>query len=563
MVIELICRGCTMSHLIRGNQEEDFRWGTQISVSTSNNDIRYYRSFIYGSVEYSLYDCVCLFREGAKETDIGQLIRIWENKQGRRVKILWFFRPIDIRSFLRDYEPSWNELFLASGEGKGLCSIVPLEAIVGKCSVICTSKDCRNTLPSKSDLGKAEYFFSHAFDVGNLRISEEFPDKIDMVRVERLFNQEKDKLKANVECITGVAGGARERGKSMHSVQKDGQVGMAETRVTPKDSIVKDETSRTSEEFKQHRSEYKPLNNLTLKDSVVKDVTSRTSEDFKQYVSENQPLKKRKIQIKEEADSANLVPSIVEDPKSILDPLPSYGGKSPPTNLSNSYNQHQSAAVADKEASLPAKRTTANKDKRSWFYGLPWEEKLKNAEERGTLVYLDNLDPSFTSSDIQNMITKVFKVEADARVIPGQALVDFNSKDDADFVVQELREKCLMIGGRLQLKALLILAISPAFAPKKRVMILAFLDRRPVVATRKHLGELGKSCSFPGCLIIEKSKKWKWSEDKKHANELSRCKNQPKRDRQASETPADGGSGTSLSLACKQTVGEVHHKPHF
>lgn len=88
-------------------------------------------------------------------------------------------------------------------------------------------------------------------------------------------------------------------GKSMHSVQKDGQVGMAETMVTPKDSMVKDETSRTSEEFKQHRSKYKPLNNLTLKDSVVKDETSRTSEDFKQYISENQPLKKRKIQMKE------------------------------------------------------------------------------------------------------------------------------------------------------------------------------------------------------------------------------------------------------------------------
>ena len=122
-----------MSHLIRGNHEGDFRWGMQISVSTSNNDIRYYRSFIYGGLEYSLYDCVCLFRAGAKETDIGKLIRIWENEQGRRVKILWFFRPIDIRSFLRDYEPSWNELFLASGEGKGLCSIVPLVILVNFC----------------------------------------------------------------------------------------------------------------------------------------------------------------------------------------------------------------------------------------------------------------------------------------------------------------------------------------------------------------------------------------------------------------------------------------------
>jgi len=88
-------------------------------------------------------------------------------------------------------------------------------------------------------------------------------------------------------------------GKSMPSVEKDGQVGTAKTRVIPKDSIVKDETSGTSEDFKQNISVHKPLNNLTLKESAVKDETSRTSEDFKQYESESQLLKKRKIQMKE------------------------------------------------------------------------------------------------------------------------------------------------------------------------------------------------------------------------------------------------------------------------
>jgi len=64
------------------------------------------------------------------------------------------------------------------------------------------------------------------------------------------------------------------------------------------------------------------------------------------------------------------------------------------------------------------------------------------------------------------------------------------------------------------LEVLLILAIAPPFLPKKRVLILAFLDCRPVVASKKRLGELGEIYSFPGHLILEKLKKQKWSEDK-------------------------------------------------
>ncbi|KAL2925259.1 Protein ANTI-SILENCING 1 [Bienertia sinuspersici] len=161
-----------------------FTWGIRIANNQPDSDSKSYKSFNYQGVQYSLFDCVYMYREGAKETDVGKLTKLWETKTGgKRGKVVWFFRPVDIFHYLRDYEPSWNELFMASGQGKGLSNIVPLEAIIGKCNVVCTSKDSRNNVPSGSVLGKANYFFSHTFDVGDLRISDVFPDYIDSVKV--------------------------------------------------------------------------------------------------------------------------------------------------------------------------------------------------------------------------------------------------------------------------------------------------------------------------------------------------------------------------------------------
>lgn len=102
----------------------EFKWGIKKSVGRQNSDFRFYESFFYDGEEYFLYDSVVLYREGDLETSIGKLVRMYETPElEKRVKILWYFRPVDIRNFLNDYQPKVNELFLASGEGKGLYNI--------------------------------------------------------------------------------------------------------------------------------------------------------------------------------------------------------------------------------------------------------------------------------------------------------------------------------------------------------------------------------------------------------------------------------------------------------
>lgn len=56
------------------------------------------------------------------------------------------------------------------------------EAVLGKCTVVCISKDQRNPPPSKDELRSADYIFSCTFDVGKLKISGKFPDQIHGIR---------------------------------------------------------------------------------------------------------------------------------------------------------------------------------------------------------------------------------------------------------------------------------------------------------------------------------------------------------------------------------------------
>lgn len=106
------------------DDEPEFKWGRKKGVGVRNKNIQYYESFTYGGIEYSLYDCVCFYCAGNPETYIGKLVKIFETPtHEKKVKVVWFFRPIEMHNYLGGVEPQWNELFLACGQGKGLSNI--------------------------------------------------------------------------------------------------------------------------------------------------------------------------------------------------------------------------------------------------------------------------------------------------------------------------------------------------------------------------------------------------------------------------------------------------------
>ncbi|KAF4354437.1 hypothetical protein G4B88_010061, partial [Cannabis sativa] len=129
VVYSWIVYGCCRNIMVEAQTLEsfEFKWGQMKGRGGRKKDVQFYESFTYDGVEYFLYDSVYLYIDSELEPCIGKLIKIWEGGDKRKkVKVLWFFRPHDILSFLGVEEASENELFLASGEGRGLCNINPL-----------------------------------------------------------------------------------------------------------------------------------------------------------------------------------------------------------------------------------------------------------------------------------------------------------------------------------------------------------------------------------------------------------------------------------------------------
>ncbi|XP_039066295.1 protein ANTI-SILENCING 1-like [Hibiscus syriacus] len=169
---------------------ESFKWGKKRGIGGRNKAVQFYESFTYDGLDYTLYDSVYLYKEDQPLPYIGKLIKIWENPdKAKWVKVLWFFRPSEISVHLVDESTEPNEVFLASGEGKGLANVNPLATISGKCNVVCISKDRRNPQPSDQDLQMADFVFYRTFDVEQCIIGDKFVDKIAGIDVKFIFNQ--------------------------------------------------------------------------------------------------------------------------------------------------------------------------------------------------------------------------------------------------------------------------------------------------------------------------------------------------------------------------------------
>lgn len=107
--------------------DPEFKWGKKRGVGGPKKDIRFYESFTYDGIDYTLYDCVYLYKQGEPEPYIGKLVKIWEQpNHKRKIKVHWFFRPIEILNWLGGNIALEKEIFLASGEGVGLANINPL-----------------------------------------------------------------------------------------------------------------------------------------------------------------------------------------------------------------------------------------------------------------------------------------------------------------------------------------------------------------------------------------------------------------------------------------------------
>ncbi|CAN4114613.1 unnamed protein product [Withania somnifera] len=184
--------------VLEKDEEVGFVWGRKRGIGGRRKEVQFYESFTYDGLEYALYDCVYMYKEGELPY-IGKIIKIWENPdKSRKIKIHWFFRPSEILYHLKDVKVAENEVFPASGEGAGLANVNPLEAIAGKCNVVCISEDNRNPQPSDEEVKMADYVFYRAFDVGNCTILDKMTGKVGGLDVKYVFNRKESEKASHV-----------------------------------------------------------------------------------------------------------------------------------------------------------------------------------------------------------------------------------------------------------------------------------------------------------------------------------------------------------------------------
>ncbi|OUZ99937.1 RNA recognition motif domain [Macleaya cordata] len=549
----------------------DFKWGTKRGIGGKRKEVQFYESFTYDGDEYFLYDCVYLYKEGEPEPYIGKIIKIWEQPvQKKKVKVLWFFRPIEILNYLGDDEALQNELFLASGEGLGLANINPLEAIAGKCNVVCTSKNDRNQQPSEEELRMADYIFHRTFNVSTLVISDKIDEKIAGIEDKFIYKRNNGQKSSNISKL--------DTGRT----EEDGKVGVPENSVgreKPDISVIKENeqvplpadtpfSHAGVESNGTANTVLKEENALAGKEIPIKEADSGEGEGKIGKISINQVPKKEKMKSVNGLDESdrpskkarldNSVKSSKELQPTISTPLPlnkdtnearvekklrvdsdeDYVGasetmgsasedivgdspvqdKSPTkkvkldekkVNLPNGkLSKPAATAGTEKDNNTDGQTVEVSRrplaDRSKWFKGLAWEERMETADDQGTLVLLENLDPAYTSAEVEDIIWHGFRENCTAKVVQktaissphsGQAFVIFKTRDAAEMAIKKLDEGCLMLP-----------------------------NGRPLVASRGSPPKLsGKSSTLVGHLFIDKIKLQTQREEIKRAVSTSHC----------------------------------------
>ncbi|XP_052305102.1 protein ANTI-SILENCING 1 isoform X2 [Populus trichocarpa] len=478
----------------------EFKWCKKRGVGGKKKDVQFYESFFYDGVDYTLYDSVYMYKEGEPEPYIGKLIKIWENAdKTKKVKVLWFFRPREISNYLGDEKTLKNELFLASGEGVGNANVNPLEAIAGKCNVVCSSKDSRNPLPSDEELQEADFVFYRAFDVGNCRILDMIDEKIAGIEVKFLLNRVGNqnssgvpKLDSNKKEVSGNAGVTDD---TRILAKKESYLG---EKAASSSGVQFDEVAKTNERQVLVEEELKvakasgDLDDRSCKKAKLDD-SAKASHDNKVKSTQklrhdsNDSSSKAVAQITPAAEDKSR-PNLTKDPQETNNALSEKpkpdeklaNGKFPEASLRQPSEEGSKTSYKIQE---PTRRPATDRSK--WFRGL------------------DLIWQAFKQSCTAKMIQRT------ARSSPhsGQAFVIFQKREVAEMAVAKLDEVCLMLSNGRPLVGSIA---APCFPGKQSTFFGHLTINKLRIHMQREMKEAVSTshCSQPNTLEYDMAMEW-------------------------------------------------------
>ncbi|XP_074582310.1 protein ANTI-SILENCING 1 [Curcuma longa] len=556
------------------NDAPRFQWGKKRGVGGAKRNFQFYESFMIDNIIYSLYDSIYAYNE-IGEPHIGKIVKLWQQPDNKRkVKLVWFFRPNDLYNYLED-KPLEKEIFLATGEGVGLCNINPLEVILGKCSVICTLRDERNPQPSNYELETADYIFYRTFNVQSFTISENFDEKIAGVEVKYFLNRKEDQsdFKTEVKADTDKVGplipippstsmpdplrtventennniksAATSFKKAADIVSKLSGQCLSDKRGSPKmeitseggnvedDSVYDKNISHSglvdgkylkkmknpvqvmnATHLNMHEVESNGCNSSSHQESsemrsdapvdkILKRMVTNASKEAMRHPSFQKPnMESNGVGSSKEILHLNKKLSenrnLVDGKTKIVD------GPEKKTPLLAMTKKH-----SDNEVLQVTRRPDVDRSK--WFK-MNWEERMRKAEREGTLVLVENLDPSYASSEVEDIIFTTLQLSCNAKMIPqatfqnpnhGQAYVIFKTRDAADSAVSKINRGCILLPNGSPLLCSKGLLEVPKSSIRGHLSVNKLLTRETRMAVST------SHCSQPNTIEYEMAMEWR------------------------------------------------------
>jgi len=332
------------------------------------------------------------------------------------------------------------------------------EAVAGKCTVICISKDERNRQPSPQEQAMADYIFYRVFDVKNCTLSDQLPDKIAGLEVKVLLNP-KDELvisspnAVNVPLNPNADDGLAATAPPPHSAVKeenespDAAVPLSQPAAKEVDAKLPARVPLSQSVVS--KEEQKPVAVIPISESVIK------KEDKKSAAAISLSQSAIKEEEKPVASTPHPRSAVVENNAKHTQSQNAQGGERPPKKLKLSQEatvKNMTPAVTEtRPLELPSRQA----DRSKWFK-ISWDDKLRRAVEQGTLVYIQNLDIHFAAADIEELIREALQLSCTAKPINhptyddpnnGKAYAIFRTKNDADSAISKINSG-LVVGGR-------------------------------------------------------------------------------------------------------------------
>ncbi|KAM0046338.1 putative BAH domain-containing protein [Helianthus debilis subsp. tardiflorus] len=588
----------------------DFKWLKQRGVGGKNKKTRFYESFEYDGVEYMQYDCVYMYKDDSHEPNIGKLTKIWEHPdKSKKVKVHWFFRPEEISHWLRETKTLENEVFLASGEGRGLANINPLEAIAGRCNVVCISKDVRNPQPSDEELKAVDFVFNRTFDVQSCTVLDKMDDKVGGLEIEYIFNRKKGdtkeeipntiisteaqitktvdpqdndvssslkrnaesdeshdrplkRIKSNDKCVESAVASGPEKMTELPSFKSKVDKDKMQVNIVPVEKIENKERIKTptgSDKLHDQPSKKvksvgkKPLEEKSVQLKVIQPAADSKSKQEDKVPADVNNLKTTAENQKNGSFKVpdNKKPWTYMNEKDSVTNSASPKGKSKSGSLDSPGDNNNIMAVKEEQSCEMKRKLSMNKplkasalstdkdkykpfvvtprpnfEKSTWFRQAPWEERLKEAYDKGTAILLHNLKPDYTSEDVKNIIWHAFKeIDCSVKILPrtaissphyDQALVLLKTKEAAQRILTELDEGCLMLSDERPLVG----TPCPPISTKKYLTFFGHLavdkarfqnQREDEAVSTSHFSQpntIEYDMAMEWCLQQLKSKKW-------------------------------------------------------